>query len=139
MLSLIKGKKVVRYTQTTPEEAAEADVLIIDCFGLLSSMYNYGDVAYIGGGFGVGIHNTLEAAVWNMPVIFGPNNKKFQEAQGLLKSDGGFEINTYEDFSGLMSSLMNDEAFLKQAGDKAGAFVAHLAGATDKVLASVKL
>ena len=139
ILSLIKGKKVVRYTQTTPEEAAEADVLIIDCFGLLSSMYNYGDVAYIGGGFGVGIHNTLEAAVWNMPVIFGPNNKKFQEAQGLLKSGGGFEINTYEDFSGLMSSLMNDEIFLKQAGDKAGAFVAHLAGATDKVLASVKL
>lgn len=139
ILSLIKGKKVVRYTQTTPEEAAEADVLIIDCFGLLSSMYNYGDVAYIGGGFGVGIHNTLEAAVWNMLVIFGPNNKKFQEAQGLLKSGGGFEINTYEDFSGLMSSLMNDEAFLKQAGDKAGAFVAHLAGATDKVLASVKL
>ena len=139
ILSLIKGKKVVRYTQTTPEETADADVLIIDCFGLLSSMYNYGDVAYIGGGFGVGIHNTLEAAVWNMPVIFGPNNKKFQEAQGLLKSGGGFEINTYEDFSGLMSSLMNDETFLKQAGDKAGAFVAHLAGATDKVLASVKL
>ena len=139
ILSLIKDKKVVRYTQTTPEEAADADVLIIDCFGLLSSMYNYGDVAYIGGGFGVGIHNTLEAAVWNMPVIFGPNNKKFQEAQGLLKSGGGFEINTYEDFSGLMSSLMNDETFLKQAGDKAGAFVAHLAGATDKVLASVKL
>ena len=139
ILSLIKDKKVVRYTQTTPEEAADADVLIIDCFGLLSSMYNYGDVAYIGGGFGVGIHNTLEAAVWNMPVIFGPNNKKFQEAQGLLKSGGGFEINTYEDFSGLMNSLMNDEAFLKQAGDKAGAFVAHLAGATDKVLASVKL
>lgn len=139
ILSLIKGKKVVRYTQTTPEEAAEADVLIIDCFGLLSSMYNYGDVAYIGGGFGVGIHNTLEAAVWNMPVIFGPNNEKFQEAQGLLKSGGGFEINTYEDFSGLMSSLMNDETFLKQAGDKAGTFVAHLAGATDKVLASVKL
>ena len=139
ILSLIKDKKVVRYTQTTPEEAAEADVLIIDCFGLLSSMYNYGDVAYIGGGFGVGIHNTLEAAVWNMPVIFGPNNKKFQEAQGLLKSGGGFEINTYEDFSGLMSSLMTDETFLKQAGDKAGTFVAHLAGATDKVLASVKL
>ena len=139
ILSLIKDKKVVRYTQTTPEEAAEADVLIIDCFGLLSSMYNYGDVAYIGGGFGVGIHNTLEAAVWNMPVIFGPNNKKFQEAQGLLKSGGGFEINTYEDFSGLMSSLMNDETFLKQAGDKAGTFVAHLAGAADKVLPSVKL
>lgn len=139
ILSLLKDKKVVRYTQTTPEEAAKADVLIIDCFGLLSSMYNYGDVAYIGGGFGVGIHNTLEAAVWNMPVIFGPNNKKFQEAQGLLKSGGGFEIQNYESFEGLMNSMMNDEAFLKQAGDKAGAFVASLSGATDKVLAKVKL
>ena len=139
ILSLIKGKKVVRYTQTTPEEAAEADVLIIDCFGLLSSMYNYGDVAYIGGGFGVGIHNPLEAAVWNMPVIFGPNNKKFQEAQGLLKSGGGFEINNFEDFVGLMKSMMNDEAFLKSAGEKAGEFVASLSGATDKVLSKVQL
>ena len=139
ILSLLKNKKVVRYTQTNPEEAAKADILIIDCFGLLSSMYNYGDVAYIGGGFGVGIHNTLEAAVWNMPVIFGPNNKKFQEAQGLLKSGGGFEINDYEDFEGLMSKLMNDEAYLKQSGDEAGAFVASLSGATDKVLAKVTL
>ena len=139
ILSLLKGKKVARYTQTTPEEAAEADVLIIDCFGLLSSMYRYGDVAYVGGGFGVGIHNTLEAAVWQMPVIFGPNNKKFQEAQGLLKSGGGFEIHNFEEFDGLMSSMMNDEAFLKSAGEKAGAFVASLSGATDKVLAKVKL
>ena len=139
ILSLIKGKKVVRYTQTTPEEAAGADVLIIDCFGLLSSMYNYGDVAYVGGGFGVGIHNTLEAAVWNMPVIFGPNNKKFQEAQGLLKSGGGFEIHNFEEFEGLMSSMMNDEAFLKSSGVKAGAFVASLSGATDKVLSKVQL
>ena len=139
ILSKIKGKKVVRYTQTSVDEAAEADVLIIDCFGLLSSMYHYGDVAYVGGGFGVGIHNTLEAAVWDMPVIFGPNNKKFQEAQGLLKSGGGFEINTYEDFEGLMQSLMNDAEFLRQAGEKAGAFVASLSGATDKVLSEVKL
>ena len=139
ILSLIKGKKVVRYTQTSPEEAAEADVLIIDCFGLLSSMYRYGDVAYVGGGFGVGIHNTLEAAVWNMPVIFGPNNKKFQEAQGLLKSGGGFEIHNFEEFEGLMNSMMNDEAFLKSSGEKAGAFVASLSGATDKVLSKVQL
>ena len=139
ILSKIEGKKVVRYTQTSVDEVAGADVLIIDCFGLLSSMYHYGDVAYVGGGFGVGIHNTLEAAVWDMPVIFGPNNKKFQEAQGLLKSGGGFEINTYEDFEGLMLSLMNDAEFLRQAGEKAGAFVASLSGATGKVLSQVKL
>ena len=160
ILSKIEGKKVVRYTQTSLEEAAEADVLIIDCFGLLSSIYNYGDVAYVGGGFGVGIHNTLEAAVWNMPVIFGPNNKRFQEAQGLLKSGGGFEINNFEEFDALMRRLMGDSAtsasstsstssakgsskgqsqFLKSSGKKAGAFVASLSGATGKVLAKVNL
>ena len=139
IVSLLQNKKVVRYTQTTAVEAAEADVLIIDCFGLLSSMYRYGDVAYVGGGFGVGIHNTLEAAVWQMPVIFGPNNKKFQEAQGLLRSGGGFEIQNYESFVGLMNSLMNDHDILSQAGEKAGAYVESLSGATDKVLAKVNL
>ena len=130
-------RKAVRYSKTTPEEAAEADCLIVDCFGLLSSIYNYGDISYVGGGFGVGIHNTLEAAVWNIPVIFGPNNKRFQEAQGLLKSGGGFEISNYEEFDTLMKSLMSDASFLKSSGDKAGAYVASLAGATDKVLSQV--
>lgn len=139
IVSKTKGKKVVRYTQTTAEEAAGADVLIIDCFGLLSSMYRYGNVAYVGGGFGVGIHNTLEAAVWQMPVIFGPNNKRFQEAQGLLQSGGGFEINSYEDFESLMSRLSEDASFLKSSGKKAGAFVASLSGATGKVLGKIKL
>lgn len=139
IVSKTKGKKVVRYTQTTAEEAAEADVLIIDCFGLLSSMYRYGDVAYVGGGFGVGIHNTLEAAVWQMPVIFGPNNKRFQEAQGLLQSGGGFEINGYEDFESLMSRLSEDASFQKSSGKKAGAFVASLSGATGKILGKIKL
>ncbi len=139
ILSKLEGKKVVRYTQTTAEEAAGADVLIIDCFGLLSSMYRYGDVAYIGGGFGVGIHNTLEAAVWHMPVIFGPNNKRFQEAQGLLKSGGGFEINDYKEFEDLMLRLSGEASFLKSSGVKAGAFVASLSGATAKVLDKVKL
>ena len=74
-----------------------------------------------------------------MPVIFGPNNKKFQEAQGLLKSGGGFEICTYDDFEALMSSLMEHPDYLRQAGEKAGAFVASLSGATGKVLSQVKL
>lgn len=133
------GRRVVRFTQTTREEAAQADTLIIDCFGLLSSIYNYGDVAYIGGGFGVGIHNTLEAAVWDMPVIFGPNNKKFQEAQGLKACGGGFEIKDYDEFAALMQRFATDESFLKQSGSQAGHFVKDQAGATDKVLASVKL
>jgi 3-deoxy-D-manno-octulosonic-acid transferase len=133
------SRRIVRFTQTTREEAAQADTLIIDCFGLLSSIYNYGDVAYIGGGFGVGIHNTLEAAVWDMPVIFGPNNKKFQEAQGLKACGGGFEIKDYDEFAALMQRFASDESFLKQSGSQAGHFVKDQAGATDKVLASVKL
>ena len=135
----VGGRRVVRFTQTTREEAAKADTLIIDCFGLLSSIYNYGDVAYIGGGFGVGIHNTLEAAVWDVPVIFGPNNKKFQEAQGLKACGGGFEIKDYDEFAKLMERFASDEAFLRESGSNAGHFVKDQAGATDKVLASVKL
>lgn len=139
ILSLIKDKKVVRYTQATEDNVAEADVLIIDCFGLLSSVYHYGDVAYVGGGFGVGIHNVLEAAVWGMPVLFGPNNKHFAEAQGLLQSGGGIEIEDYETFSLIMSQLSDDSAYYNTCGQEAGAFVQSLAGATKKVLSSVKL
>ena len=140
-------RKVVRYTQmetnsqlsTLNSQLSNADILIIDCFGLLSSIYRYGDVAYIGGGFGVGIHNTLEAAVWDMPVVFGPNNKKFQEAQDLKACGGGFEIANYEEFEQLMERFASDEAFLKESGSNAGHFVKDQAGATEKVLASVKL
>lgn len=139
IFSLIKDKKVVRYTQATEDNVADADVLIIDCFGLLSSVYHYGDIAYVGGGFGVGIHNVLEAAVWGMPVLFGPNNKHFAEAQGLLQSGGGIEIEDYETFSLIMSQLSDDSAYYGTCGQEAGAFVQSLAGATKKVLSSVKL
>ena len=139
IFSLIKDKKVVRYTQATEDNVADADVLIIDCFGLLSSVYHYGDVAYVGGGFGVGIHNVLEAAVWGMPVLFGPNNKHFAEAQGLLQSGGGIEIEDHETFSLIMSQLSDGSAYYDTCGQEAGAFVQSLAGATKKVLSSVKL
>ena len=135
--SLLEGRKVVRYTGLSGEsgEVADADVLIIDCFGLLSSIYRYGDVAYVGGGFGVGIHNLLEAAVWSIPVFFGPNNQKFQEAQG-LKQNGGLEITDYESFASQMDRLAADADYLKAQGEKAGRFVESLAGATEKVLAA---
>lgn len=132
-------RKTVRYTETTPQAAAEADCLLIDCFGLLSSIYHYGDVSYIGGGFGVGIHNVLEAAVWDIPVIFGPNNKNFQEAQGLIAGKGGFEVTTYEEFSALMTRFMTDTAYLKQSGDNAGAFVKSRSGAAMMILNDVNL
>ena len=132
-------RNTVRFTQTTPEEAATADCLLIDCFGLLSSIYNYGTVAYIGGGFGVGIHNTLEAAVWNMPVIIGPNNKKFDEAQGLMQAGGCFEIHDAAEFETLMNRFDTDKAFLKDSSEKAGQFVKGQAGATHRILYAVPL
>ena len=135
----VGGRRVVRFTQTTREEAAKADTLIIDCFGLLSSIYNYGDVAYIGGGFGVGIHNTLEAAVWDMPVIFGPNNERFQEAQALKACKGGFEISSYENFAALMDRFDSNSDELHEAGQQAGAYVQQLAGATKQILSDIRL
>ena len=136
LLPKLKGP-VARYTQTTPEEAAKAHCLIIDCYGLLSSVYHYGQVAYVGGGFGVGIHNVLEAGVWNMPVIFGPNNKRFQEAQGLIHAGGGFEIQDSESFAALMDRFGNDKSFLEDAGQKAGDFVKSFTGATQAILQKV--
>ncbi|UKK54046.1 3-deoxy-D-manno-octulosonic acid transferase [Prevotella sp. E2-28] len=138
---LLEGRKVVRYTETSEgaETLADAEVLIINCFGLLSSIYHYADVTYVGGGFGVGIHNTLEAAVWDVPVIFGPNNQKFQEAQGLKACEGGFEITNYEDFARLMDRFDSDADYLKKTGQQAGGYVKQLSGATKRILADVKL
>ena len=130
-------RKTVRYTEATTENVVGAECLIIDCFGLLSSIYRYADVTYVGGGFGVGIHNVLEAAVWGKPVIFGPNNKNFQEAQGLLKAGGGFEITSYDDFVGVMRKLADDKA-LEQSRERAGGFVESLAGATRQIMKEVK-
>lgn len=134
MMQLLKGRRVTRYTQTNPEEAAKSDVLIIDCFGLLSSIYRYAQVSYVGGGFGAGIHNTLEAGVWGIPVIFGPNNKRFAEAQGLLKCKGGFEIKDVNDFTTLMVHLESEPALLEKSGKSAADYVKSLSGATEKIL-----
>ena len=134
----VKGK-VVRYSQATEENVAEADCLIIDCFGLLSSIYRYGEIAYIGGGFGVSIHNTLEAAVYGIPVIFGPNNKKFMEAQGLKQCKGGFEIQGASDFNELMDRFREDRQFLQLSGENAGNYVKKNAGALEKILGTIRL
>ena len=138
---LLEGRKVVRYTDVSEnsKDLEDAEVLIINCFGLLSSIYNYAGVTYVGGGFGVGIHNTLEAAVWDVPVIFGPNNEKFHEAQGLKACEGGFEITNYEDFERLMNRFESDADYLKHAGQQAGDYVKQLSGATKRILSDVKL
>ncbi len=122
-------KKVIRYTQ---DEAGETDakVLIIDCIGLLSSIYRYGKIAYIGGGFGVGIHNTLEAAVYGIPVIFGPRYQKFNEAVRLIQQGGAFSIHNKTELDELLDSLLQDQAITETAGRQALAYVNSQLGAT---------
>ena len=133
---LLEGRKVIRYTEAAKKDSqlSTAEVLIIDCFGLLCSIYRYGQVAYVGGGFGVGIHNLPEAAVWDIPVFFGPNNERFQEAQELKKNGGGLEIHNYEEFAARMDELTADPASLLKRGEAAGGYVKGNAGATEIIL-----
>lgn len=129
--------KAVRYTQATEQSAAEARCLIIDCFGLLSTIYRYGEIAYVGGGFGVGIHNVPEAAVWGVPVLFGPNNKRFHEAQDLLACKGSFEVTDYDSFNTIISRLISDDKFRHQCGEASANYVKSRSGATDIIMKSV--
>ena len=134
------GRKVVRYTEiaeggdTAKDSVMSVGTMIIDCYGLLSSIYQYADITYVGGGFGVGIHNVVEAAVWSKPVIFGPNNKRFQEAQDLLRLNGGFEVCCKNSFASVMDKLCSDREYLKETGETAHKYVKDLSGATDKIL-----
>ena len=129
-----------RYTECDAQtDFSSTQVLVLDTIGILSSVYGYATWSYIGGGFGVGIHNVLEAAVYGIPVIFGPNNKKFREAQHLLANKGGFEINGYEDFEVLMDKFLSDEAYLNLSGQAAGDYVKNNSGAMEKIMNCVKL
>lgn len=141
------GRKAYRYTQLAKDPAMlaslkdsqEGAALIIDCFGLLSSIYQYADVTYVGGGFGVGIHNLLEAAVWNKPVIFGPNNARFQEAQELKACKGGLEITDAESFGRVMDAFIQSPAHLAELSKAAGGYVKSRTGAVNQVLKAMKL
>ena len=118
---------------TSEEDIQKAQVLIIDNIGMLSSLYYYGDIAYIGGGFGVGIHNTLEAAAYGIPVIFGPKYEKFQEAVDLLVLGAGFSIGNAEELQQVFDHLLDTEK-RKTAGDAAGKYVQQRAGATQIIM-----
>lgn len=128
-----------RYTKIKPEEVANYDCLIIDCFGLLSSIYRYGNIAYIGGGFGTGIHNTLEAAVYGIPVIFGPNFAKFHEAKELLNIGGAFTVDSEVALAETLDMLQNDSELCLNTGRNAGEMVLNGSGGTNKVLELIHL
>lgn len=127
----------MRYSQLDESKVKDVDCLIIDAIGFLSSIYRYGDIAYIGGGFGVGIHNTLEAAVYGIPVVFGPNHQAFREALGLLAAKGGFTISDSASYSNVVDKFIADRETLKIAGEKAGQYVRENSGASDAIFAAV--
>lgn len=130
-------KKVARYTQTDAH-LMDYDVLIIDCIGLLSSIYRYAQIAYIGGGFGVGIHNTLEAAVYGIPVIFGPKYQKFNEAVSLIHEGGAFSISNGEELNEILNSLLQTPVIAETAGKKALEYVISQLGATDIITKEIR-
>ncbi len=115
----------------------DKDCIIVDSFGLLSSIYRYGQIAYVGGGFGAGIHNTLEAAVYGVPVLFGPNFHKFKEAEGLQKAGGGFPVGNKDEFVKTMDKLLGSPEEWTEAGKAADDFVRTHVGATDRILSQI--
>lgn len=129
----------VRYTamQSDPSLGDGAQVLVMDCFGLLSSAYSYCDIAYVGGGFGAGLHNINEAAVYGVPVIYGPNNHKFIEAAEMSALGGGLAVQGREGFEMWADKLTHDPVELKRRGKWAGEYIAEKIGATDRVYRAI--
>ncbi len=130
-LSELEGTDPANIAATLGQEAT--GTLLVNHMGLLARLYEHCDLAYVGGGFGDGIHSLLEAAAWGRPVIFGPRHTKFAEAKGLIDAGGGFEVRNADDLRAVLDRLLNDEAVLAQAGAAAAAFVRQHTGATEVV------
>lgn len=126
-------RPALRISQAEGKAPADYDCLIVDAYGLLSSIYRYGDMAYVGGGFGVGIHNVPEAAVYGVPVMIGPNHHKFREAEALLALGGCKEISSPETFGMTVDLLMSHDDERAKAGRAAGEYISGNAGAADKI------
>lgn len=133
--------KVLRYTElenSQPFDWAQGKILIIDCYGLLSSIYNYGIVTHVGGGFDpTGVHNVLEAAVWDRPVVYGPDYTDYQEAIGLHESGGGLVVRDAKEFNAVLDKLFTDPDYLASTSTKSGAYVKSQQGATQKILSDI--
>jgi 3-deoxy-D-manno-octulosonic-acid transferase len=124
-----------RYTKCDAStDFSSSRVLIIDCIGLLSSIYSYGDIAYVGGAFGKGLHNILEPAVFGLPVIFGPKHSKFPEANLFIQAGIGFSIDSTETFNEAYHQILNNTDELNK---KAVTFIQSQAGATNRIIEKI--
>ncbi|MDB5134974.1 MAG: 3-deoxy-D-manno-octulosonic acid transferase [Mucilaginibacter sp.] len=137
LAGILPINSAIKYSQLTTHNTQQ--VLIIDNIGILSSLYQYGDIAYIGGGFGAGIHNTLEAAAFGLPVIFGPNYDRFKEAKDLIALKGGFSINNIDTIKNTVRVLVEDEGQCKALGEKIKEYVRNNTGATEMIINHIDL
>lgn len=134
---LCKGK-AVRFSEKESYQLQDFQILIIDSIGLLSAIYRYAHIAYIGGGFGKGIHNTLEAAAYGTPVLFGKNYHKFQEAKDLIEREAGFSIKNQHELNHKIGQLITNKSYLEQCGKNASDYVKQMCGGTNSLLEEVE-
>src|SRR6185437_6179893 len=139
LTELLPADSVIKYSLLTAHHSpfTTHQTLVIDNIGMLSSLYQYGDIAYIGGGFGAGIHNTLEAGAFGLPVIFGPNYSKFKEAKDLVALQAGFSIMDETELKAIVSELVSNEAFYNLASKKIKIYVEEHTGATKAIVDSI--
>lgn len=136
LINLLKTN-IICYTEATDETVINKQVLIVDTIGILSSVYRYADLAYIGGGFGVGIHNTLEAAIFGMPIVFGPNYLKFNEATSMVKLGIAFSVNNSEELTILFDQQLLNKQTRQEVAQKCTTFTNQNLGATQIILNKV--
>ncbi len=127
-------KSFIKFSEASIDNVNSTTVLIIDNIGMLSFLYAYAEIAYIGGGFGVGIHNILEPASYGIPVVFGPRYQKFQEALDLVNEQGAFSVKGYEEFMNRLNSLLTSPETRMESGKIAGSYVKTNQGATSTIV-----
>ena len=131
------NKSAIRLSAANADDINRYDVLLIDSIGILSSIYRYADMAYIGGGFGVGIHNTLEAAIFNMPIVFGPNYLRFNEAVMLEKNKVAYPIRNYQDLENIFEKLLADDQLREEIAKSCRFYTHSNLGATHLIVDKV--
>lgn len=130
-------KPAISFSKIAETETGNYQVLIIDSIGLLSSLYQYGSIAYIGGGFGIGIHNILEAATFGMPIVFGPNFKKFKEAVDLISNGGAFSITNFNELESTINMLISDKKLFNKSSGNSKNYVEKNVGSAKFIIKKV--
>jgi 3-deoxy-D-manno-octulosonic-acid transferase len=133
-IEALYGDRCILYSKVAKHAPSKKQVLIVDCYGLLTSIYQYGLIALIGGGFGAGIHNILEAATYGMPIIFGPKFQRFKEANDLVERKCAYAVNNIEDFNTILNQLIINQNLRDMLSKKSADYVIENTGATQTIL-----